>query len=555
MFKKKILLWNRIKVYLTKYRTATCVLILCGFLSSILAMLPPYLFSDLINTIIGEKEQSNIPFIFLGYIVVFFATILVGLIVVKSTNKLKMYINLQVKTKLWSAISGLSTEEYEEYSKGDLKVRLDNDSNMFFQFLQKNIIDYSISLISIVILALTMFIVEWRLATICIILIPVTLLIGGYFSKKFGNVMVKLRDVRGEIESWLSDTFMRWQSIKIMAIEHEKQQEYERYVDNECKLSTRMMFLYSLTRVIALLKNDMFIKLIIYGIGGVFIINGSLVVGSLFMFTNYFQKLFSYIELVNSNNVDLESDIYVCEKVLSLLEKHKTEKEHIYENPLNGNIVFNNVSYRYKSGLPFILNNVNFEILPHQIVLIKGRSGAGKSTLIKLLSGQQKAINGNITIDGYTMDDILTSNLRNDIGVVQQDSKLFNLSIIENMRLASENVTEKELDDLFRKLDMFDFISSLENKYDTIIGEKGLRLSGGQRQRIAIARVLLQDSPIMIFDEATSNLDGRAESYIYDIIQEESKNKTVIFTTHRLSAVNRTDKVLEVRDNQVIVST
>lgn len=555
MFKKKILLWNRIKLYLTKYRTATCVLILCGFLSSILAMLPPYLFSDLINTIIGEKEQSNIPFIFLGYIVVFFATILVGLIVVKSTNKLKMYINLQVKTKLWSAISGLSTEEYEEYSKGDLKVRLDNDSNMFFQFLQKNIIDYSISLISIVILALTMFIVEWRLATICIILIPVTLLIGGYFSKKFGNVMVKLRDVRGEIESWLSDTFMRWQSIKIMAIEHEKQQEYERYVDNECKLSTRMMFLYSLTRVIALLKNDMFIKLIIYGIGGVFIINGSLVVGSLFMFTNYFQKLFSYIELVNSNNVDLESDIYVCEKVLSLLEKHKTEKEHIYENPLNGNIVFNNVSYRYKSGLPFILNNVNFEILPHQIVLIKGRSGAGKSTLIKLLSGQQKAINGNITIDGYTMDDILTSNLRNDIGVVQQDSKLFNLSIIENMRLASENVTEKELDDLFRKLDMFDFISSLENKYDTIIGEKGLRLSGGQRQRIAIARVLLQDSPIMIFDEATSNLDGRAESYIYDIIQEESKNKTVIFTTHRLSAVNRTDKVLEVRDNQVIVST
>lgn len=555
MFKKKMLLWNRIKVYLTKYRTATCVLILCSFLSSILAMLPPYLFSDLINTVIGEKEQSNIPFIFLGYIVVFFATILVGLIVVKSTNKLKMYINLQVKTKLWSAISGLSTEEYEEYSKGDLKVRLDNDSNMFFQFLQKNIIDYSISLISIVILAVTMFVLEWRLATICIILIPVTLLIGSYFSKKFGNVMAKLRDVRGEIESWLSDTFMRWQSIKIMAIEQEKQQEYERYIDNECKLSAKMMFLYSLTRVIALLKNDMFIKLIIYGIGGVFIINGSLVIGSLFMFTNYFQKLFSYIELVNSNNVDLESDIYVCEKVLSLLEKHKTEKEHIYKNPLNGNIVFNNVSYRYKSGLPFILNNVNFEILPHQIVLIKGRSGAGKSTLIKLLSGQQKAINGNMTIDGYTMDDILTSNLRNDIGVVQQDSKLFNLSIMENMRLASENVTERELDDLFRKLDMFDFISSLENKYDTIIGEKGLRLSGGQRQRIAIARVLLQDSPIMIFDEATSNLDGRAESYIYDIIQEESKNKTVIFTTHRLSAVNHTDKVLEVRDNRVIVST
>lgn len=555
MFKKKMLLWNRIKVYLTKYRTANCVLILCSFLSSILAMLPPYLFSDLINTVIGEKEQSNIPFIFLGYIVVFFATILVGLIVVKSTNKLKMYINLQVKTKLWSAISGLSTEEYEEYSKGDLKVRLDNDSNMFFQFLQKNIIDYSISLISIVILAVTMFVLEWRLATICIILIPVTLLIGSYFSKKFGNVMAKLRDVRGEIESWLPDTFMRWQSIKIMAIEQEKQQEYERYIDNECKLSAKMMFLYSLTRVIALLKNDMFIKLIIYGIGGVFIINGSLVVGSLFMFTNYFQKLFSYIELINSNNVDLESDIYVCEKVLSLLEKHKTEKEHIYINPLNGNIVFNNVSYRYKSGLPFILNNVNFEILPHQIVLIKGRSGAGKSTLIKLLSGQQKAINGNITIDGYTMDDILTSNLRNDIGVVQQDSKLFNLSIMENMRLASENVTERELDDLFRKLDMFDFISSLENKYDTIIGEKGLRLSGGQRQRIAIARVLLQDSPIMIFDEATSNLDGRAESYIYDIIQEESKNKTVIFTTHRLSAVNHTDKVLEVRDNRVIVST
>lgn len=102
---------------------------------------------------------------------------------------------------------------------------------------------------------------------------------------------------------------------------------------------------------------------------------------------------------------------------------------------------------------------------------------------------------------------------------------------------------------------MFDFISSLENKYDTIIGEKDCDFQEDQRQRIAIARVLLQDSPIMIFDEATSNLDGRAESYIYDIIQEESKNKTVIFTTHRLSAVNRTDKVLEVRDNQVIVST
>ena len=552
MFRKKLILWNRIRVHLPKYQTAACILIICSFLSSLLAMIPPYLFSILINSVIGQKRNSDIPLIFLGYIVTFFSTILVGLIVVKSKNKLKMCIGLEVKTKLWTAVSNLSNEEYEEYSKGDLKVRLDDDTNMFFEFLQKNIIDYSISIISIIIISLTMFVVEWRLAIICLILIPLTLFIGSYFSKKFGNIMSELRDIRGKLESWLCDTFMHWQSIKIMSIEYEKQNEYEQYIRKECELSAKMMFLYSLTRVIEMLKNDMFIKLIIYGIGGVFIINGSLVVGSLFMFVSYFQKLFTYIELVNSNNIKLENDIYVCEKVLSLLEKLNTEEEHIYKKPLTGNIVFNNVSYRYKDGLPFALSNVNFEILPHQIVLIKGRSGAGKSTLIKLLTGQQKATKGDIRIDGYSMDEILTSNLRNDIGVVQQETKLFNLPIMENMRLASEDVTEEELDVLFKKLDMFDFISSLENKYDTIIGEKGVRLSGGQRQRIAIARVLLQNTQILIFDEATSNLDGRTETNIYDIIQEESENKTIIFTTHRLSTVNHTDKVLEICDNQVI---
>jgi len=229
----------------------------------------------------------------------------------------------------------------------------------------------------------------------------------------------------------------------------------------------------------------------------------------------------------------------------------KNEPDAIVPASLKGSIKFENVSFCYDNSMP-ILNNLSFNLEAGKSIAIVGPSGAGKSTIINLIPRLYDVTGGRITIDGIDIRKLDLEFLRNNIGLVTQDTYLFNGTIRENLLYAKFDATDDELIDACKKANIHDFIMAQPNGYDTIVGNRGLKLSGGEKQRISIARVILKNPPIMIFDEATSSLDSISESLIQDAIDPLIKGRTSILIAHRLSTIMAVDEILVISDGKVV---
>ena len=215
-------------------------------------------------------------------------------------------------------------------------------------------------------------------------------------------------------------------------------------------------------------------------------------------------------------------------------------------------IEFKNVKFKYSEEEDYTLNNLNLKIEPHKKVAIVGRSGNGKSTIFNLLLRYFDATKGSILIDNINIKDLTKESLRNNISIIRQSPFLFNLSILDNFKLVKEDVTLEEVRKYCKRAYIDDYIMSLPNKYDTIVGEGGINLSGGQKQRIAIARTLMLNTKIILFDEATSALDNESQEYIKKTIDDLVNDHTVIIVAHRLSTIRNADEIIVIGNNGIV---
>jgi len=247
---------------------------------------------------------------------------------------------------------------------------------------------------------------------------------------------------------------------------------------------------------------------------------------------------------------DLKSSFSVLEMPQEIIDKPNAAKLVISK----GEIVFKNVSFGYEKDQAHTLKNLNLEIKAGQKIGLVGHSGAGKSTLISLLLKNFKISAGEIFIDGQNIDDVTSDSLRSQIGLIPQDSMLFHRSIAENIGYAKEGATKEEIENAAKKAHIHEFISTLPNGYETLVGERGVKLSGGQRQRISIARAILKDAPILILDEATSSLDSRTEQHIQESLNLliHDKSKTVIAIAHRLSTLQNMDRIIVLEKGKIV---
>ena len=240
-------------------------------------------------------------------------------------------------------------------------------------------------------------------------------------------------------------------------------------------------------------------------------------------------------------------------RIFGVLEEKEFNKEVFGNKKLknfNGNIEFKNVSFSYEDNIP-VLKNLSFKIDANQTVGFVGPSGAGKSTIFNLISAINKVDSGEILFDGINISELDKESIRGNLSVISQNAYIFNMSIMENLKIVKSNATNKEVKEACRLACLDDFIESLPNKYNTIVGEGGVTLSGGQRQRLAIARALLLKTEILLFDEATSALDNKTQSKIQEAISNLKGEYTILIIAHRLSTVINADKIFVIENGMV----
>ena len=286
---------------------------------------------------------------------------------------------------------------------------------------------------------------------------------------------------------------------------------------------------------------------------GLLVKNGSIEIATAVVLFNFGNRYNSLVGYITGAHVLVKEFNLSATRIFDIFEDKKYEKESFgnkHLSKINGDFEFKNVTFKYSTNN--VLNNLNFKVNANETVAFVGKSGAGKTTIFNLLCKMYDKYEGLITIDGINIKELDKDSIRGNITIVSQNPYIFNMSIKDNLKLVKNNLTDKEMKEACKMACLDDFIESLPNKYDTIVGEGGINLSGGQKQRLAIARAFVQKTEIILFDEATSALDNETQAKIQQAIYNLQKEYTILIIAHRLSTIKSADRIL-VLDNGNIV--
>ena len=366
--------------------------------------------------------------------------------------------------------------------------------------------------------------------------------------KQIQKQTVKKRDLQNKE---YSETYNKSKLTKFFSLEDKNIDKVNKLLKEELKLRYKHIWIDSLPWPISVLVEAITMYAILYYVLN---IDSEISLGTVYIFLYYIRQcfsplkeLFNQIEEIQTSQVSLER----INTILSIQEKEEINKGLNIEN-LKGNIEFKNVDFQYNSNKLF--ENLNFKIEPNKMIAIVGKSGEGKSTILKLISKGYSVDSGKVLIDNYNINDLSEKTIKDNISIVSQSPYIFNLSIKDNIKLANPDTTDEEIIDVCKKAQIHDVIESMEDGYDTLVGENGVILSGGQKQRIAIARALIKKSKIILLDEATSSLDNSNQEKIKNVIKELSKDHTVIIVAHRLSTIVDADNIFVVDKHKICAS-
>ncbi|MDB9760518.1 ABC transporter ATP-binding protein/permease [Pelagibacteraceae bacterium] len=416
-----------------------------------------------------------------------------------------------------------------------------------------NIMKDSFSLIALVSL---MFYQNWKLASFAIFMMPLAVIFAKSLGKRIGKVQVEASVMSGALTTFLSEIFLGSKMIRIY-------QKEKNEIDNARKIIGKLVeknikiasVMIRATPIMEMLTGFMIAGFIFYS--GKLISAGELEVNNFFSFLAAMMLAYQPIRSLATINMAIYQGTAAAKRIFDVIDEPVKTKQ---DNNLpdleitKSNIKFENISFHYLNSKNKAIKNVNMDIDGGSITAFVGQSGAGKSTIMNLLPRFYEPQTGKIFIDNQNIHNVSLDSLRRNISLVSQDVILFDDTIIANIAYARPNASNDEIVEACKFAAADEFIKKLPNKYETRIGENGVRLSGGQKQRISIARAILKKSPIILLDEATSSLDAESEQIVQNAISNLTKNKTSLVIAHRLSTIHNADKIFIVQDGAVIES-
>jgi len=455
---------------------------------------------------------------------------------------------MDLRNKLYSHFHLLPLEYFHGQKTGVLISRITNDitlvkgavANGFAEALRQGFLLLAYLFI--------VFWASWKLAFIALLLFPFAMLIIGKFGQKVKKSSAITQEKMGAMTSVLQETISGIRVVKAFVMEKFTDTTRD-YFKTMVKLTRVGSLAPPLTEVMGV-----FAAVLLLWFAGKEILSGTLDPGRFFLFLFAMLSLMQPIRSISHLNIDIQQGLAAAKRIFEVLDtqpKIKNYPDSIKKESLEKNVTFQNVCFSY-DGNKEVLSNISFEVNAGEVVALVGPSGAGKSTLMDLLPRFYDPTSGEIKIDEINLKKIDLGTLRNLMGIVTQETILFNDTVWNNIAYGYEQASEDRVYDAARAANAHDFIMAMSQGYQTIIGDRGVKLSGGEKQRLAIARALFKNPPILIFDEATSSLDSESETLVQEAIDRLMKGRTVFVIAHRLSTIQNVDRIVVLDHGRIV---
>jgi len=459
-----------------------------------------------------------------------------------------------LRQKLYSHLHSLSLRFFADQKMGDITSRLTNDVGSIRHAVTSDLsalLTQSFSLIGSVVLMWTL---NWRLSLIIFMMAPLVALSTRFFGQKIRTISRTVQDKLADSTAAADEALSSIHTVKSFAREDFEVKRYNRLVEDLFQTSRRRSVLSSAfwTGVGFLFMTGL---VTVFWYGGTEVLAGRLTTGDLVAFIFYAFNIARSIGGMSQLYTSFNSAAGASERIFELLETDADIKDKPGAKILpkiSGEVNFESVSFGYLAERETTLTNLNFEIKSGEKIAVIGPSGAGKTTLLHLIMRFYDVSSGKITVDGTDIRDVSLKSLREQIGLVPQDIQLFGLTVRENIAYGRIDASDDEIVKAAIDANAHEFIQNLPQKYDTLVGERGVKLSGGQRQRIAIARALLKDPSVLLLDEATSSLDSASEALVQQALEHLMKNRTSFIVAHRLSTILDADRILVLVDGKIV---
>ena len=509
-------------------------------------LLPPWLVKIIIDDVIGSNRPGLLPWIIGGLLLAHVGKNLASSLRIRFNNILEQRVIYDLRDRVFSALQRLSISYYENRSTGEIMNRVNNDVEHVERIFIDGIESLLMSSLTLIGISIILFSLNWKLACLSLLPIPVLVYAASYFTNKVHKFYHGVRQSSAELNAYLQDALSGIRETMGFNREAHERGRFNQRSKAYCDSNLRVMTLWSVYSPSMIVVGSLGSVIILwYGTGEV--LNGTMTVGELVAFVGYLALFYVPVNQIHSVNHMLQHALAAGERVFEILDT----KPEVADRPgavwpmgkLHGDVAVRNVSFHYRPDIP-VLKGVSFEVKAGERIALVGPSGAGKSTLIKLLMRFYDVQDGEITLDGHDLRDLPLAYVRDQIGLVQQEPFLFNGTVRENIAYGDLSASQARIEEAARAARAHEFVVELPEKYDTWIGERGVKLSVGQKQRVSIARVLLKDPPIIIFDEATSNIDTETEVKIREALVELTRNRTTFIIAHRLSTLREVHRIL-----------
>ena len=544
----------RFLTYLRPYRGLVTLTFFFAALTPALELLPPWLIKIVIDDVLLAENTDVLPWVLIGLVLAYGLKNLCQSLRIRFNTLLEQRVVHRLREEVFEALQKLSLTYYENRSTGEIMSRVVNDTEPVQRIFIDGFEGMLTATLTLAGITTILFVINWKLALLVLIPIPILIVGGMYFTRHVHRHYRAIRQHAADLNGYLQDALSGIRETMGFNRQPHERARFQDMSHQYSQANLKAMYLWSMYSPGMIFVGNIGTVLIV-AFGASEVMEGRLTTGELVMFLSYLVLFYTPVNQIHSVNHLLQHALAAGDRIFDVLDAKPAVPDDgtltPQEQRFSGKVEWNDIVFSYRPEAP-IFSNLSLSVERGTHVALVGPSGVGKSTLMKLLFRYYDVQSGTISLDGYDIRDLPLTTLRDQIGFVQQEPFLFNGTVRDNLAYGDLSASQAQIEAVAIAAQAHEFIVALPDGYETWIGERGVKLSVGQKQRMSIARVLLKNPPIVVMDEATSNIDTETEVDIRIAMDELIRGRTTLIIAHRLSTLQSVDRIVVLDEGRII---